>query len=516
MVNAVERSGKRPSGRTKFGKRLRRVRETLGLTQLEAAKRLGLSPSYLNLIEHDRRPLTAKLAARFSEVFDTKLDVFSPGETDRVAVAVAEVLADPLFAGRAIDQGEIRDGVGASVQLGGALLDLYRAYREARDAADDLSAELRKREVLSAMNYEFRSIVTSIRSFAEILRDNPDLDVEQRRQFVEIVATESKRLVPLIGGLLEMDVGRDGPAGTGRQAPAEEVADFLQINAGHLPELEDAADNVRVTIGLGQATNYQRLAECVTNEPDRPPEDLSLEARPMAVARRIAKERCDDVIQRCADTVPWASAEARTLAIDALADYVAAAILMPYGPFLAAAREVRHDVERLQRRFGVGFEPVCRRLTTLQRPGAKGVPFHIVKVDMAGNVIWHFGTSGHRVPRFGGLCSLWNIHAAFLAPGITRTQLSRMPDGSCYFSIARAIRSDEPENSRLPRFNAIELGCDVSFARDLVYADGLDLAEHGAVPVGPTCRLCNRLDCTARVLPPFRQPASVAADPAIR
>ena len=190
---------------------------------------------------------------------------------------------------------------------------------------------------------------------------------------------------------------------------------------------------------------------------------------------------------------------------------------MTYDGFLAAARERRHDIERLQRRLRVGFEPVRRRLTALQRPGAKGVPFHLIKVDMAGNVTGRLGGSGFRIPRYGGICPLWNVHAAFLTPGVTRAQLSRMPDGATYFSFARAIRTEEPETVGSPRFSAIELGCDVSFARDIVYADGLELGVGAAaVPVGTTCRLCERPDCTARVLPPFRQPAAVADGATIR
>ena len=227
--------------------------------------------------------------------------------------------------------------------------------------------------------------------------------------------------------------------------------------------------------------------------------------------------RSGDVIERCADAVRWTSPEARAAAVSALADYVAAAILMPYDAFQRATRELRHDIERLQRRFGVGFEQVCRRLTTLQRTGARGVPFYIVKVDMAGNVTWRLGSAGVRVPRFGGVCPLWNVHAAFLAPGVTRAQLSRMPDGATYFSFARAVRAEEPEMAGSPRFSAIELGCDVSFARDIVYADGLELgAGAAAVPVGTTCRLCERVDCPARVLPPLRQATTVAADAAVR
>jgi predicted transcriptional regulator len=187
---------------------------------------------------------------------------------------------------------------------------------------------------------------------------------------------------------------------------------------------------------------------------------------------------------------------------------------MPYDAFLGAARDMRYDIERLQRRFGVGIEQVCRRLTTLQRPGARGVPFHMVKVDMAGNVTWRLGSAGVRVPRFGGVCPLWNVHAAFLAPGVTRAQLSRMPDGTSYFSFARAIRAEEPETAGSPRFLAIELGCDVSFARDIVYADGLASGRAAACRSGPPPLCSARL--RRAVLPPLRPPSPVAAKSGFR
>jgi len=489
----------------KLGRRVRRLREQLGVTQVAMARRLGLSASYLNLIEHDQRPLTPKLARRLSETLQVGLVAFSETESGRLANDIAEVLADPVFGGRALDPAEIRDGVGASAGLGRALLDLYRAYRTAREQVGSLGEEMRNREVLASVNYEFRGIVAAMRSLAEILRDNPDLDRETRQRFTDIIVEDSKRLVPLFGGLLETDARA---AATAEQhPPTEDVADFLLANAGYFAALEEAAEAAR---------DARDDDEALAADIDRP-ETLSLEARRSAVARTLAMKRCGVVIERGADAVRWTSLEARAAAVSALADYAAAAILMPYDAFQRAARALRHDIERLQRRFGVGFEQVCRRLTTLQRPGARGVPFYIVKVDMAGNVTWRLGSAGVRVPRFGGVCPLWNVHAAFLAPGVTRAQLSRMPDGTAYFSFARAIRAEEPERAGSPRFSAIELGCDASFARDIVYADGLALdAGAAAVPVGTTCRLCERPDCTARVLPPLRQASTVAADAAVR
>jgi predicted transcriptional regulator len=235
-------------------------------------------------------------------------------------------------------------------------------------------------------------------------------------------------------------------------------------------------------------------------------EMLAPEGRCFRLARHLVLLRGTDRVEGCLEGARFSAPEARALAMAALGDYLADAVMMPYAGFLAAAREFRHDLDRLRRRFGVGLERVCRRLTTLQRPGAKGIPFHLVRVDMAGNVTWRFSASGLRVARFGGVCPLWNLHAAFLTPGIVRPQLSRMPDGLRYFSIARTLDSGVPPARHAPRLSAIELGCEVSFAADIAYADGLNLGDGNAVPIGTTCRLCERTDCPERVLPPFRQP----------
>ncbi len=516
--------------------KLRRLRERLGLTQVEMARRLGVSTSYLNLIEHDQRPLTAKLLARFSKVLEVDAQALAEGDESSLTVDLTEILADPVFAPYGIDPREFAGTVSERPAAAEAILNLYHAYRRQRDKVDELGEALRHREALANINYEFRTLVTSIRSFAEILLDNPDLDVEQRRRFLGIVVEDSKRLVPLFGRLLESEGGADTSAALDGRLPPEDAADLLRANGGYLAELEDAADEVRRVGGIGTTADYERLASCLAlehaivcritpGEPGRAtvqynagrrrlniPEELSLEARTLAAAKCLAAEHCREVIGRHVDATHWATQESRTLARDALAHYVAGAILMPYDHVLAAARELRHDIERLRRRFGVSFEEVCRRLTTLQRPGAKGIGFHMVKVDMAGNVTLRLGSSGFRMPRHGGTCALWNVHAAFLTPGITRAQLSRMPEGAVYFSIARTVPSDDAEVVRSPRFSAIELGCDVSFARSMVYADGLDLSAHAAaVPIGTTCRLCERLDCSQRALPPYRRPARMSA-----
>jgi predicted transcriptional regulator len=177
-------------------------------------------------------------------------------------------------------------------------------------------------------------------------------------------------------------------------------------------------------------------------------------------------------------------------------------MLMPYERFLDASRTLRCDVELLEHRFRVSFEQVCHRLTSLHRPGAEGIPFHMVRIDIAGNISKRFSGSGIPFARYSGACPLWNVHASFLTPGLIRTQLSEMPDGTRYFSIARTVRKagggHQVRQSRL----ALELGCEASRAREIVYADGVDL-DAAAVPIGVSCRLCERMDCRQRAFPPM-------------
>lgn len=515
------------------GSQVRRLRQSLDLTQVEMARRLGLSPSYLNLIEHGRRPIPSKVMTRIDQVFEIDLVALGAGDGARIFADLKDVIADPLFGDNAIGEGELRELVTESPAAGRVMIDLYRAYQATRAELGELAEQLHSREFTAGIAYEFRSLVTSIRSAAEILRDNPDLDLDQRRRFVDVILSDSQRLMPLIAGVL--NAGAPPPAGAAatERPPADDVADFVQQHSGYFPSLEDAADAVRngaERTGLGDferiasrlahrhrvaiqivraSSSIRDAAQPSDGECIRVSEMLPPSARLMTLARALVRLESGAALERVVDGVRWATRESREAALNEMTEYLVGAVLMPYGDILASAYEFRHDFDRLQRRFGVGFEQVARRLASLRRPGSAGIPFYIIKADMAGNVRWRFGTSDFRIPRHGGTCPLWNLHAAFLMPGVTRPQLSRLPDGSRFFSIARAVQADEPEIMQSPRFAAIEIGCEVSFARDIVYADALELGEDaGAVPIGPTCRLCERYDCAARALPSLRRPTS--------
>ncbi|HET9465612.1 MAG TPA: short-chain fatty acyl-CoA regulator family protein, partial [Gemmatimonadales bacterium] len=194
----------------------------------------------------------------------------------------------------------------------------------------------------------------------------------------------------------------------------------------------------------------------------------------------------------------------------ALASYFAAAVLMPYGDFLRNTEEVRYDIELLGHRFRVGWEQVCHRLTTLRRPGNEGVRFHLARVDIAGNISKKFSATSVRFPRFSGLCPLWNVHAAFLQPGRIRIQLSRLPDGNALFSVSRTVQRHSGDYHQPIVLFSVGIGCDVSEARRLVYSDGVDLENlTAAVPIGITCRLCERPSCQARAFPSLQFPLRI-------
>ena len=278
----------------------------------------------------------------------------------------------------------------------------------------------------------------------------------------------------------------------------------------HLVEHLQAAHDVRVdVVPSGQAAGLVRRYDPQVRRLQLS-EVLAPRSRSFQLAHQIALLGCRQEIERLVAGGQLTTPDSQALARVALANAFAGAVLMPYGRFLAAAREVRYDIELLGHRFRTSFEQVCHRLTTLQRPGEWGVPFHFIRVDIAGNISKRFSASGIRFARYGGSCPRWNVHAAFLAPGFIRTQVSRMPDGTRYFCIARTVRKEgggfHVPQSRL----AIGLGCEIGHARELVYADGYDLGNEDAdVPIGTTCRLCERTDCRQRAFPPLQHPFTV-------
>jgi len=459
---------------TALGARVRALRRRHSMTQAHLAGRLGISPSYLNLIEHARRPLPAALLLRLAEIFDLDLRALSAENDARAVADLIEAFGDPLFEPHDLAAAEVREMAAASPNVARAVVALYHAFRSARDGAHTLASRLSER----------------------------------------------------------------GVAAVDSRLPTEEVSDLLERHQNHFPELELGAEALWREARLEAANLYDDLARHLRErhgvrvqlertaamrgavrryDPARRvlslSEVLRRGSRNFQLAYQLAQLTHGAALDRHAEDPQLTGPESRALARVALANYFAAAVLMPYGPFLEAARAERYDVEILGHRFRASFEQACHRLTTLRRPGEEGVPFHMVRIDIAGNISKHFSATGLRFPRFGGACPRWAVFGCFLTPGMIRTQLSEMPDGTRHFWVARSVRR-EGGGFHAPRtVHALALGCEVSHAKKLVYADGVDLGSREAVvPVGMTCRLCDRMDCEQRALPPLQHPLRVDAN----
>ncbi|MBL9026663.1 MAG: DUF2083 domain-containing protein [Myxococcales bacterium] len=456
-----------------LGGKIKTLRRRDGLSQVELAQRLGISASYLNLIEGNKRPLTATLLLKLAQIFRVDLSTFASAEDARLGADLAEAFGDPIFEGQGVAESEARELAAENAPVARAVIALYRAYVSARDNAQALASRL-------------------------------------------------------------SEEGEAGAATSG--TPTEEVSDLIQRHMNHFPSLESAAEAIWREARLDSEDVYNGLARYLQTkhgvtvkvvrvsderramrryDPEQKvlsiSEVLPPRSRRFQVAHQVgllaASAELDSVL---ADAPELTTKEAHALGRVALANYFAAAALMPYDMFLDAARAERYDVELLAHRFGASFEQVCHRMTTLRRPGREGVPFHLLRIDMAGNISKRFSASGIRIARFSGACPRWNVHAAFLTPGMIRVQISRMPDSRVYFCIARTIRSDRGGYNVPHTVHAIGMGCPIENARELVYADGVDLENlDAAVPVGVTCRLCEHLDCPQRAFPPLLHPLRI-------
>lgn len=456
-----------------LGKRIRALRVREGLSQTSMAERLGISTSYLNLIEHDRRPISANLLIRLAQFTDLDLKTFAEGEDTKLAAVLMEVFGDPVFEGNVPSEAETREFVGGNPEIARAVLHLHHAFIETRGSAATLAAEVLDRQDLTGID-RGGMVSEQVTDLIQRHRNHfPELEAEAERLWAE-AKLESEDLFGSMAGYLEKK---------------------HRVKV-HVLKVGEMGSAVREYI---PARRELRISEV-----------LRRGSRNFQLAYQIGLLDCSSMIERITREPELSSDEARALSRVALANYFAGAVLMPYAEFLRAAEEERYDLDLLQHRFRVNYEQVCHRLTSLQRKGAEGVPFHMVRIDIAGNISKKFSATGIHFPRFGGLCPLWNVHAAFLRPNVIRVQIARLPDGRTFFSIGRTIRKHRGGFHAPEILYAIELGCDIESARQLVYADGMDLSNPaGVIPVGITCRLCERLECGARAFPSMHNPLKI-------
>ncbi len=445
------------------GAKLRETRLRLGLTQKDFASKLGVSLPYLNQMENNKRPVSTTVVLNLAQEFGFDVTELTSADSERLVSDMREAMADPIFADDPPPLADMRLTASNAPGLARAFLALHRTYRQTHERLASLD---------------------------------------------EALGREDARL---------------------QASPWDEVRDFFHYCDNYIDAVDRAAehfatqsDDIRQTAIRtlrDEGISVHELDRADLRSFDRETKTLTLSTRAEAGTRnfqlllQVALLKQDQLLEATLDLARFHSGEARDIAKIGLANYFAGAALMPYTEFLRAAQETRHDLERLARRFGASIEQVAHRLSTLQRPGAKGVPFFFVRVDQAGTITKRHSATRLQFARFGGACPLWNVHRAFETPGRFLRQLAETPDGVRYISIACDVRKTGGHYGAPTRRFAIAIGCEVGHAPAIVYADGLDVSERQSFePIGISCRICERTDCHQRSVPPLERRLTIDPD----
>ncbi|MCP1469448.1 hypothetical protein J3E64_001123 [Sphingobium sp. OAS761] len=448
-----------------MGVRLRRLREERKLKQVDLANALGISSSYLNQLEQNQRPLTVPVLLKINSVFGVDVQLFSEDEEARLITELRDALSDSA---EAISVAEIRELATNMPAVGRTLISLHRRYREAAERSEAMAAQL----------------------------------------------------------------GDDWISGGPARMAFEQVRDFFYARHNHVEPLDEAAERIYREAGLAPHSVHPGLVawlkdrhdvQIVWGESDTAQRRYDPATRTLHIsahlhqgqqafqmATQLAFLELGSVIDQLADSSLLSGDEARRLARVGLANYFAGALILPYGDFLATAEAEAYDIEKLGRRFGVGFETICHRLSTLQRADARGIPFFFVRVDRAGNISKRQSATDFHFSRVGGSCPLWKVYEAFTQPGRVLRQIAQMPDGRTYLWIARTVSSGNAGFDVPGKTFAVGLGCDIRHASRLIYSRGLDLDDPtAATPIGAGCKVCERPACPQRAFPAIGRAVAV-------
>jgi len=496
-----------PARRRHFvGERLRALRSRAALGQAAMAARLGLSVSYLSQLENDDRPLTPSVTARLAATFPFDWRIFDEDDADRRASGLRDAMADPLFAGPHPTPETLHRAAEQQPQLADRFIALHAAWRRAEERLqivdDAISTGVQGGDRLpweevrdwfhAAGNY-----IDPIDRAAEALAGEL-ANLPSSRRKPGPINTEFSGDVEVMGPGFRRD--------DGRRALENGIVDdaMIQRLAGR--------HGIRIVAPSEDAPlrRFDRAAGTLAIDRALPPE-----SRRFLLALQLAAIELAEPIAAVTANARLASEESRAIVAAGLANYAAGALLMPYAAFRETARGLRHDIDRLRQIFGVSFEQACHRLSTLQRPGLRGLPFFFCRVDMAGNITKRHSATRLQFARFGGACPLWIVHEAVAIPDRILVQLAETPDGVRYVSMAKGLVKPSGSYARAPRRYAVALGCEAEHAAEFIYADGLDLgSKTAATPIGISCRQCPRDDCDQRAFPPADR--DIVVDPDVR
>lgn len=446
------------------GASLRETRGRAGLTQRAFADRLGVSLPYLSQMENNHRPVSAGVLLRLASEFSVDLGAMAVGDAERMVLDMAEALADPLF-DSAPPRADLRLAATNAPALARAFLDLYRAHREGQErlAAMDEALGAGAQNATSSPWEEVRDFFHYCDNY---------IDAVDRA--AEHFARQRPDIPPLQGAIAAL---------------AERGIDVAMAELGSGPVY--LREGKRITLNATAAAPTQAFQ----------------------LLHLLALETRGDLLEATLELARFRSPSARNIARLGLANYFAGAAMMPYARFLECARDQRHDLERMAHLFHASLEQVAHRLSTMQRGGNRGVPFFFVRVDQAGTITKRHSATRMQFARFGGACPLWNVHQAFETPGRFLRQLAETPDGKRYLLLARDVSKPGGAFGAPVRRFAIGLGCEISHAREMIYADGLDVGNPQLFePIGVSCRICPRQNCHQRSVPPMDRHIRIPQD----
>lgn len=426
------------------GHALRRIRRSHDLTQVAMAEVIGVSPSYLNLMERNQRPLTAPIILKLADSFDFDARILTESMPGGGVEAMRRRLSDPAFADLNIDRAQIEDWISAAPDAVEAFVRIF----DTRLTGSAVSGEVQ--------------LVSAVRTEIEKWRNHfADLDMQ-----------------------------------------AESLADELRLQSGDL--YGAIAERLRVKHQLTIRILPVDVMPQALRRLDLHARQLQLSeilgpaSRTFAAAYQLGQLEARNEISALVRGGEFSDRAAERLYHRHLSGYFASALMMPYARFLRACEATGYDIPILERRFGASFEQVAHRLTTLQRVGARGLPFFMIRIDRAGQVSKRFsGASGSPLVETDGRCPLWKLHIAFDAGGRLVKQLVELEDDTRWFTLSQMVRPQDGDSEF-----AVGLGLDARLAAPLSVAKGIDLQSGSAAAIGLGCGACSRSECTQRSAPP--------------
>ena len=539
-----------------IGRKIRDFRRKLGLQAKKLSELLSISPTYLNLIESGKRRIDGELLLKvcnelrieMSDLIDDKLvDLDNSKKAIIKNSNVADLKKTNLKIGPKIKAFRRQLGIQAnklSEQIGISASYLNLIESGKRNVDSNLIIKICSELRINVSDLTSKSDLNLENDISELLSDEifEDLDIlgPEVKDLVASNPKMAKALIKLGDNFKQKDhdiVNKveniSGKIIDSRRAafPGEVIADFLQENKNYFPKLEEFANDIFQEVKQNNRTRYIALCEFLKRKYDVQVKDvipeegkpfskiykekekvlllsdyISLETKKLYAAAQIAHIGAKDQINFYLSNFKFSSNEAKELSKIALLNYCGAAILMPYELFHKECKNLKYDLELLQNTFATSFEQVAHRVTCLQDPKLPGIPFHFLRVDVAGNISKRLSLSGIEIPRYGGACPRWNVYSAFSRPGVIQAAVSKMSNGEKYVCIARTVEKGVGRYGQKKSMLSIGLGCEAKYAKDFIYTENLDLNDKKSeLPIGVSCRTCDRLDCSQRAFPPLHK-----------